>query len=354
MRLLDRYIAKTVLSSMALVTLMLAGLQIFILFIRELNDIGKMDYGIIQVIQFVLLQMPYQVYLFFPMASLLGCLSGLGVLANHHELVVMRAAGMSILQITMAVLKAALIVIIIVTVVGETVIPKLVRISNDHKIQALSDGQTLRTINGVWLRYHNNFIAIESILSNHSMKKVQQFRFDKQYRMRLVRKIDSIDFVNGVWQAHGIDETLLLGDKTQARHIDHMVWDVDLQPRSLGGNRGGPDEFSLWELKQYLHHQKMNQQVVRNFQLAYLQRIVQPLSTIVMMVLAIPFIFGPLRSSTMGSKFLVGATLGFGFSIVNRFFGPISQLFQWPPEVAAFAPTCVFALFGLYLIRRMR
>ncbi|MCK1890503.1 LptF/LptG family permease, partial [Legionella pneumophila] len=50
--------------------------------------------------------MPYQVYLFFPIASLLGCLVGLGVLANHSELVVMRAAGISIGQITGAVLKA--------------------------------------------------------------------------------------------------------------------------------------------------------------------------------------------------------------------------------------------------------
>ena len=146
MKLLDRYIAKSVLSAIGLVTLMLVGLQIFILFVHELGDIGKGNYGIGQAAIFVLLQMPYQVYLFFPMASLLGCLIGLGVMANHRELVVMRAAGMSIWQITLAVLKAALLVIIMVTAIGETIIPKFAYVANDQKMQALSGGQALRVV----------------------------------------------------------------------------------------------------------------------------------------------------------------------------------------------------------------
>lgn len=64
MRILDRYIAKTVLAAIGLVTLMLIGLQIFILFVNQLEDLGKLDYGILQASVFVLLQMPYQVYLF--------------------------------------------------------------------------------------------------------------------------------------------------------------------------------------------------------------------------------------------------------------------------------------------------
>ena len=125
MKLIERYIAKTVLAAIALVTLMLAGLQIFILFVDQLNDIGKADYGIIAAALYVLLQMPYQVYLFFPMASLLGCLIGLGILANHSELVVMRAAGMSISQVALVVLKVAMILILFITIVGETICAKI-------------------------------------------------------------------------------------------------------------------------------------------------------------------------------------------------------------------------------------
>ncbi|KTD08705.1 LPS export ABC transporter permease LptG [Legionella jamestowniensis] len=354
MKLLDRYIAKTVLSAIALVTLMLAGLQIFILFVNQLDDIGKADFGIWQTALYVLLQMPYQVYLFFPLASLLGSLIGLGIMANNRELVVMRAAGMSIGQITMAVLKAAFIVILLVTITGETIIPRLAHWSNDQKMQALSGGQTLRTAHGVWVRNGNDFIAIGTILANNTLENVYQFRFDSTHRMRLARKIAKIVYVNNQWLAFNVEETIIDDNQTLARKIPKMRWDVSVKPSILRVSSNEPDEMTLHELRQYLRAQKQNHQSALNYQLAYWQRLMQPLTTAVMMMLAIPFIFGPLRSSTMGSKILIGATAGFGFHIVNRFFGPVSQVFQWPAEIAAIGPTFLFALLGLYLMRRVK
>lgn len=354
MRLLDRYIAKTVLAAIALVTLMLAGLQVFILFVNQFDDLGKADFGLVQAAFYVLLQMPYQVYLFFPMASLLGCLIGLGIMANHRELIVMRAAGMSIGQVTMAVLKAAVIVIIIVTLTGETLVPRLAHFANDQKMQALSSGQTLRTARGIWLRHQNDFISIGAILPNNTLVEVSQFRFDETHHLRLARKISKIDFINGQWMAYDVAETVINEERTQARKMPVMVWDVSVKPKILSVSTSEPDEMTLHELRQFLYVQKLNHQSALNYQLAYWQRLIQPLTTVVMMVLAIPFIFGPLRSSTMGSKLLIGATVGFGFHIINKFFGPLSQVFQWPPEVAAIGPTLIFALLGIYLMRRVR
>ena len=354
MKLLERYIAKTVLASIALVTLMLAGLQIFILFVQQLDDLGKGDYGMMSAAFFVLLQMPYQVYLFFPMATLLGCLIGLGIMANHHELVVMRAAGMSIAQVTLAVLKTSVFVIVLVTVVSETVMPSMVYLANDQKVQALSGGQALRTAKGVWMRNQNDFLHIGVILPGNVLENVHQFHFDDTHHLRFARKMAKIDYINGVWQAHDISETVIHDDKTQVRKIDLIRWDVPLKPSILSVSGSEPEEMTLQGLYRYLHAQKKSHQTVLNHRLVFWQRIVQPFTTVVMMVLAIPFIFGPLRSSTMGSKLLAGATVGFGFHIINRFLGSVSQVYQFPPEIAAIGPTCLFALLGLYLMRRVK
>ena len=354
MKLLESYIAKTVLASIALVTLMLAGLQIFILFVDQLDDLGKGDYGIVQATSFVFLQMPYQVYLFFPMASLLGCLIGLGVMANHHELVVMRAAGMSIGQVTVAVLKAAVVVIVLVTVLSETLMPQMIRIANDQRTQAVSGGQALRTARGVWMRNQNDFLHIGSIFPGNVMEHVYQFHFDDAHHLRFSRKIAKIDFIGGVWQAHDVVETMIHDGETKARSIPVMNWDVPLKPSILNVSGSDPDEMTLKGLYQYLRAQKKSHQAALNYQLVFWQRIIQPLTTVVMMVLAIPFIFGPLRSSTMGSKLLAGATVGFGFHIINRFLGSVSQVYQFPPVIAAIGPTCLFALLGLYLMRRVK
>ncbi|USQ15105.1 LPS export ABC transporter permease LptG [Legionella lytica] len=354
MNILDRYIAKTVLMSIGMVTLMLVGLQIFILFVDQLGDLGRVDYGIMQAAFFVLLQMPYQVYLFFPMASLLGCLIGLGIMANHSELVVMRSSGKSILQITGAVLKASVFLIVLVTILGETVVPFLSHYAHDYKTAAVSGGQTLRTSKGFWLRNNNDFISVGQVLPDYVLHDIYQFRFDEQRHLKVARFIREAKYIDQAWMAYDVQETEFQGDSTNAQTFATILWDVPVKPKILTISSIDPDEMTLHELNRYIREQKRSHQNVHTYQFAFLQRIVQPFTTMVMMVLAIPFIFGPLRSSTMGSKLLVGAAVGFGFHILSRFFGPVSTVFQLPPALAALGPTFIFAVLGIYLMTRVR
>lgn len=354
MKILDRYIAKTVLGSIGLVTLMLVGLEIFILFVKELSDLGRVDYGIAQAAFFIILQMPYQVYLFFPMASLLGSLIGLGILANHSELVIMRSSGMSIAQITWAVIKASILLILFVTALGETVIPYLTHYSNDYKTTAVSGGQTLRTAKGSWMRYGNDFIFVGFISSNEVLNDIYQFRFDNQHNLKMSRYIHEAKYSPTGWIAYDVRQTDFDANKTTNQTYVSLPWEISVKPKILMISSIEPDEMTLKELNRYIREQKHNHQNVHNYQFAFLQRIIQPLTTMVMMILAIPFIFGPLRSSTMGSKLLVGAAVGFSFHILSRFFGPLSTVFQLPPELAALGPSLIFALLGVYLMRRVR
>lgn len=352
MKRLEMYVAKTILASISMVVLILTGLQIFIVLVKQLGDLGKGSYGIVEVCWFVLGQLPYEVYLFFPMACLMGCLIGLGVMASHRELVVMRSAGLSIWQITLSVFKAAVLIIIVVTALGETIIPQLMRTANDNKLMALSDGQTLRTAKGVWLRVRNDFITVGEVVSNRELRRVYQFRFDASHHLKLSRRIGKIHYSDGIWKATHIQETVINETHTQARKVLAMDWDVKVKPAIFNTGNNVSSEMTLHELWQFLRAKKAAHQQALGYELNYWQRIFQPLTTLVMMMIAIPFIFGPLRDSTMGSKLLVGAAVGFGFSILNRFFGPLSLVLQWPPVLCAIIPTILFSLLGIYLMRR--
>ena len=206
----------------------------------------------------------------------------------------------------------------------------------------------------MWLRQDNDFIHIDTILPHNILLNVSQFRFTPEHQMQLARHIEKIHYQSGQWIAEHVAETRITNERTIVQSTPQTVWDVPLKPRILQVGGSEPDEMTLHELRQYLRIQKENNQPGLNYKLAFWQRVLQPLTTAVMMLLAIPFIFGPLRSSTMGAKLLAGATLGFSFHIINRIFGPISQVLQWPAEIAAFAPTLLFALLGVYLMRRVQ
>ena len=119
MRILDHYIRASVIWSTCLVVLILLGVESFIEFINELPSIGVSDYGILSVFTYVGMQTPADLYQLFPVAGFLGSLIGLGRLAATSELIIMRAAGVSITRIAWAVVKAALLMLIVMTLIGE-------------------------------------------------------------------------------------------------------------------------------------------------------------------------------------------------------------------------------------------
>lgn len=354
MLLIDRYLTKTVVSAIILVICMLTGLQVFILFVNELGDIGKGGYGVFQALIFVLMTMPYQVYLFLPMACLLGCLIGLGIMASANELTIMRSSCMSIGKITKVVLKVAILLILIVTVLGELIFPRLILKASDNKFEAINSGQTLITNKGVWLRSQNDFINISKVLREDDIENITQFHFDKNHNLIFIRNINHARYIDGHWVAYNINQTNISSNKTKIKTMAQMNWQIDIKPSLLTLSSTEPDEMTFPELFKFLKVHKDKYLSINGYKLAFWQRITQPFTTMVMMMLAVPFIFGPLRSSTMGSKLLLGATIGFGFYILNRFFGSLSQIYQFSTMYAAIGPTIFFAGLGFYLMRKLR
>ncbi|MFZ0485847.1 MAG: LptF/LptG family permease, partial [Arenicellales bacterium] len=89
----------------AMVLAVLVGLFVFITFIDQIGDVGTGNYGMLDVVRFTLYSVPKIVYEVFPMAALLGAILGLSSLAVDSELVVMRAAGVSIVRMIGSVFK---------------------------------------------------------------------------------------------------------------------------------------------------------------------------------------------------------------------------------------------------------
>ena len=111
MTLLDRYIARTLLSAVALVMAALLMLGMLFVFIGEQGNVGIGHYGMLDALQYSAMTLPQFALESFPAGALIGALLGIGVLARSHELTVMRASGMSKLRLSAAVLISAALLI---------------------------------------------------------------------------------------------------------------------------------------------------------------------------------------------------------------------------------------------------
>ncbi|QIA64206.1 LPS export ABC transporter permease LptG [Vibrio astriarenae] len=353
-KLLDWYIGRTIIATSSLVLATFVGLSGIIKYVEQLRKVGQGSYDLIQALFFVLLSIPRDVEMFFPMAALLGALIGLGMLASSSELVVMQAAGFSKLNIGMSVLKTALPLMVIVMLLGEWGAPQAQKMARDLRAIATSGGQILSVRTGVWARDTNDFIFIAKV-DDDRLYGVNIWRFDQDRELKQVITSEEAIFIeDSVWQMQGAHVTSF---DSQGAEISKSVlagyrWQTALEPDKLAVVTVKPEELSLSGLWDYVTFLKASEQDSSRYELALWRKVTQPFSIAVMMLMALSFIFGPLRSVTMGARILSGVIAGFSFYISSEFFGPLSLVYGFPPVLGAVAPSLVFLSVAIMLLRR--
>lgn len=350
MKILHNHILKTVISMTALVVLIIAGLQMFIAFLSELNDIGHHEYGIKQALVFILFSLPNLVYPLFPAAAVMGCLIGLGKLASQSELIVMQASGVSKAQIILSVIRANILMLIVVTAFGEGLGPKLQQWADRYKIRAEMGDIVAQDRQGLWVRDGGNFIYIEQVSPNGKLISVLRYQFDGT-KLVTASLAKEGNYQQGQWIFSDVTESVFLQDNIKLQHFVTQTWPIFLDPDFVGIANINHEKTSLSELKRYMNYLNRSGLYAAPYEFEFWKRILRPLAALVMIGLAIPFIFGPLRTKPMGFRILIGVMIGFGFYTFNEFLGPFSLLYQIPPFLSAIVPLLIFVLIDLVLLR---
>ncbi|MFW0088568.1 MAG: LPS export ABC transporter permease LptG [Coxiella endosymbiont of Haemaphysalis qinghaiensis] len=353
MRLLNRYIRETVISATWLVVLVLLGVEIFMEFIDQLSKIGLAHYGLKQAFLYVLTQLPSDLYQLFPMAGFLGCLIGLGRLASSSQLIVMQAAGVSISRMTGSVVKAVLLMIIVVTFIGEFIAPRLESKGTLMRSLALSQTIGYQALGGVWLHDRNSFIHIDSINSKNTIRHVSNFQFN-QHQLLSAAFAPEGRYSGGRWVLYHVKQFLFMPTRITKNQISQLPLQIMFDPQQLQQGRKTVDEQSIIELYYTIRYCIQAGLQTNSFIFAFWQRTIQPFATVVMICLGVPFIFGSLRQASMGLRVLTGVIIGFAFYMLNQFFGPFAMVYQLPPILAALMPTVLFAIACAILLRYSR
>ena len=115
--ILSQYMMRTILTTTALVLVVLLALAGLFDVIGELDD-TRGNYQTPQVILYALLRLPNLAFEMLPVAALIGSLLGLGGLAGHSEIIVMRSAGISISRMSGMVAMSGLVMLVITGLIG--------------------------------------------------------------------------------------------------------------------------------------------------------------------------------------------------------------------------------------------
>lgn len=354
MSIIRRMLIKRITLSVSLCILILMVLQIFMLLLNQVNAIGKGGYGFGDALLYSMLMVPGDVYRYFPMACLLGTLIALGGLAEERALVVLGASGYSKKNLFVSVALAACALMSVSFVLGETLGPYAENMANTLKMEAMSGGKAYRTSRGVWLKFDKAYVLIGEMTSPKRLEQVTTIISDGPDKFQALQYSPYIEREGQEWVAHEVTETVIKPDGVEHLHKTRLLWPYHIPSLLVDAIAIEPDEMTLLRLFAYIRDMSSSIPGHQAFFLNFWQRVTKPLTILIMTFFAIPFIMGPLREASMGLRVLAGALAGFGFFILYRLFGLMSQIYHFSPLFAAVMPSLVFAGIALVLIRRIR
>ena len=348
---LDRYIGRTVFFSTLFVLFLLLLLLSFTVFVDALDDLGRGNFGMVELIRYTVLSQPKGLYQLFPTAALLGGTLGLSYLAANAELVAIRAAGVSLWRTALAVIKVGAVFVVAGILIGEYVAPKAEEAAQRGRAEALGTGfRGPRT--GLWLRNGLEFINIEEVLPDQSLLNITITQFDQDGEMRSQIHAQRGHYRDNDWRLSNVTRINLSGDRIDTTKSDKLDWSVALTPKDMAVFMVRPEALSVYHLHHYLNHLRKNAQQTDRFELVFWRKIFSPFSIVVMLLLAIPFVFAQHRSGTLGKQMFIGLMIALLFNMFNYGMGHAAVLLNIPAIVGAVLPLALFFVLAVFLIRR--
>ncbi|MFZ1745772.1 MAG: LPS export ABC transporter permease LptG [Nitrospirales bacterium] len=355
MKILNRYLAVSLLKGYLPVLAIFLAIFSLIIFVEELElgEVSKGRYTFLNAGEFMLLTLPSRFVFLAPFVALLGSIMALGGLANGRELIAMQAGGISPYQIAWSVMKVGAWFILIVGFLEEVVTPYLDQEAHFKRSMALSDSWVYKGKQGFWFREGKRFIRIQEIRYGEIPQGIDIFEFNDERQMTTYMHAQEADIKNPQkWTLKNIKKQVIQGFSVSQEFLASLEWDSPLKRKEVRLLTLPASSLAPSELYQYIEVLKRKKQHSRRYELSFWAKLLMPLNTGLMILVAIPFVFGPLRMAASGRRVFIGSLAGLGYYLMTEIFKHVGVLLDASPFWTTAAPFLVLSIVTVAFWRR--
>jgi lipopolysaccharide export system permease protein len=354
MNTLDRYLYRTVLVYACMAMAVLVTLGGLFLFISQQSDIGVGNYSAGDALLYTFLNLPEQAFELLPIGAMIGALMGLGHLAAGSELVVTRASGVSVWRIAWPVGLAGLTMALAMYGIGEYVAPPMAQWGKREKTTSKLADISFAGSSSAWVKDGNLILRVQTAEVDQAFGGVSLFELDGN-RLLSVKRAERISVADpGHWRLHNVSTTRFGADRIESQVVPEITMSSTVNPDFLGLAATDPDLLTLRGLASYIDHLRRNSLGTAVYEIGYWSRIARMFAVIVVTLLALPFVFGPLRTTGAGARSVIGVLLGVVFFLITGMVEKGGQLFGLNPAIVGWLPTMVVSLCTVAAISRTR
>ncbi len=380
LKVLSRYVKINALLAIIAAVIGLWALQLVFSYLSELDSLDD-SYTMAEAIKYIFYRSPYFLEQFMPTGALLGAVVGLGLLANNSELVVMRAAGVSVYRIVGWVLQPALIFVILALIINQFVLPYSNQLAK--AINSEDNSSLVTSVRGYWTvqpRFEettdgktkadgSDILYIDYADVKGNIGEVKRWHLDNNGNLQTAVHAEGGQYIGREalatasskpseqyryeWQLNNMTKLMISQGFESSQAVSPSdTLSLPFAPESVYLLTRQAEDLSLTQL--YEHRQFMRQQGTRSLshELAFWQKLLSPLSILSLVIVACSFVFGSLRTHSLGLRIVVALLFGLLFSYMQDLVGFVSLATGFSPLLMVILPIIASAVLGGYLLKR--
>jgi lipopolysaccharide export system permease protein len=319
---------------------------------RRLGGRAGVDFTDITLL--VLLRLPSFTEQLLPFAVLLGAMGTFLTLSRQLEMVVARAAGMSVWQFTGSAITVAFLIGVFAVVVYNPMSAAMKERANDIEASFTNKTKSLfqTSEKNIWVRQNSDLG--QSIIQARSasdqgrtLTSVKVYAFDKEGSFVERIEADTARLEGGNWV---LSNVRLLN--TKGEHHEHATYKfpTNLTYEQVRGNLASADSLSFWDLPEAIEMATRAGLRTERYRLQYQVLLARPLLLVAMVIIAAVVCLRVFRLGGVGKMILGGVIAGFGLYVVSRLAEELGESGIIYPAVAAWFPAVFGTLIGCLML----
>jgi LPS export ABC transporter permease LptF/LPS export ABC transporter permease LptG len=357
-KIIDLYVAKKLIFTFFLVFTSLI-LVFYIITIMELiDDVVENNVAFFRIFEFIYYHTPEIISFALPVSVLTAVLLAFSMMSKNNELVAVQVSGISLYRLTLPAMVTGILISLAFFHIQENIMPN----ANKKKQEILAiihniEFKTSKEMNKNWVVGENNEFYFFNLMDKNSgtIEKFNviymndDFSLEKRLSSRSARWLNKKELIleNG-FERNFKDNRPVDFNKFTAKNMK-----IEKGKALFTQKIDFPEFMNIKTLKKYIQYLKEKKSNTQKYEAKLYYKYAYPLSSLVMVLIAIPFSF---LMGNRGTFFGIGIAIGISmvFWFAFAMFSALGSAAILSPFISAFAPTFIFTAVSIYLFMNIK
>lgn len=349
---LDRYLLRHFLIRAGLIIAGLTAILLVFDVLANADDIVAGSGGIVlPILAYGGLRLPEILVLVIPLSALLATLAVFATLVTTHEMVALRAAGISIYRVTLSMLAGAMLLGAFHLWFADTVLPATssrLGIWNAQDYRGLPPRQRPNQA-PAWFAVGDALVEVGwSSLDGERLRDVTVIRRNGNGRMTAYMRAERAHYADDLWVLERVRRIPVDGEAT--RDTDEVRLALPVTPQRFAALGERPGALAIGEIWRLANDPELGGRPNHVYGVWLQRKFAHPVGALVMVLLAAPLGLQHARRSRLllASMGAIGA--GFLFFVGERLLLALGETGMLPPALAVWSPAVVVSMLALWVL----